>query len=100
MLGNDLENLDSLKQWLNKLFPIGTQVFDQIGINYFVTGWSAANDRVHIRLTHGAGADGLTREVPFDRVICWARFLPDPQNEAHFEPHPFGAFAAESEWAA
>jgi len=68
MLGHDLKNFDSLKQWLNKLFPIGTQVFDQIGIDYVVTGWYAAHDRVHIQLTHGSGMEQLTRDVPFDQL--------------------------------
>jgi len=101
MLGHDLKNFDSLKQWLNKLFPIGTQVFDQIGIDYVVTGWYAAHDRVHIQLTHGSGMEQLTRDVPFDQLIYWTRFLPEPQNEPYFGPNPAsGALATGSEWAA
>ncbi|MBL8258499.1 MAG: hypothetical protein JNM60_01635 [Candidatus Competibacteraceae bacterium] len=101
MLGHDLKNVGSLKQWLDKLFPVGTQVFDQLGIAYFVTGWTAANDRVHIRLTHGAGRHEQTRDVPFDQIICWARFLPEPQNEPQFKPNPFSvSLAAAREWAA
>lgn len=94
MLGHNFKNPDSFKQWLNKLFPIGTQVYDRIGIDYSVTGWRAANDRVHIRLTHNAGTDQLSRDVPFDQIMCWARFLPEPQNQSPFDPNSAGAALA------
>ena len=86
MLERDRNNRDSLKQWMNKLLPIGTQVIDQIGMDYFVTGWYAANNQVHVKLTHAAGMDEVARDVPFDEVICWARFLPERKGEPHFMP--------------
>lgn len=63
--------------WMDKLFPIGTQLIDHLGIDYSVIGWCAANDQVYLRLAPSWETRAIIQEVAFDKAICWTRLLPE-----------------------
>jgi|APFre7841882590_1041340.scaffolds.fasta_scaffold36280_2 hypothetical protein len=85
MLGPNKESLENLKRWMDKLFPVGTQVIDSQGDTHLVTGWYVSNEQVRLKLTHTVRGKPIGRDVAFDEVMGWARFPPE---------HNLGVYAA------
>lgn len=76
MLNKSSDNIENLTHWLDKIFPVDTQVIDNDGIKYLVSGWYIVHDQVHIKLTHVVENQIVERDVPFDQAMNWARFPP------------------------
>lgn len=77
MLNSGHENIENLTHWLDKIFPVDTQLIDNDGIKYLVSGWYILHDQVHIKLTHAVENQTIESDVPFDKAMNWARFPPD-----------------------
>lgn len=76
MLNNSNGNIENLTHWLDRIFPIDTQLIDTDGIKYLVSGWYILHDQVRIKLTHVVGNQMIEGDVPFDKAMNWARFPP------------------------
>lgn len=77
MPGPDEESLENLKRWMDKLFPVDTQVIDGQGDNHRVVGWYVSNERVRLKLSRAVRGKPVGRDVAFDEVMGWARFPPE-----------------------
>jgi len=76
MLNNSSENIENLTHWLDKIFPVDTQLIDNDGIRYLVSGWYILHDQVRIKLTRAVENQAVESDVPFDKAMSWARFPP------------------------
>lgn len=85
MPNNGTENIETLTHWMDKLFPVDTQLIDNEGMKYLVTGWYILHDKVHVKITHIAGNLVIETDVPFDKAMNWARFPPEHNLMAYSE---------------
>lgn len=86
MLSDDNKDFENFSHWMDKLFPVDTQVIDMEGNEYLVTGWYILRDQTYVKLTQGIGKQMTVYNVLFDEVIHWARFPPGHELGVHSAP--------------